>query len=430
MDKVEDAEADQAAPDPLSRPESDVPPVRHDRPARGLPQQPDAAPSTRTRTTWAPGRSRTPIGQTLHLSLEGIGASLQSEDGYRGRQGDRPRAWPPTRTAGSSPRTRSSASRRRTATEIDFVEKKLSDVVRYIRGPRGTKVRLIVQPADSKERKVYELTRQKIELKEAHAKGQVIETKADGKALKIGVISLPAFYGDTAAVLKGDPDAVSATEDCRKLLKGFKAQGVNAVMVDLRGNGGGLLQEAITLSGLFIDKGPVVQVREASGVKHHDDEEEGTAWDGPLVVLIDRLSASASEIFAGVIKDYGRGLIIGDASTFGKGTVQSIVPINDQLREPRHPQPRRPEADHPAVLPGQRREHPDSRRPARHPHPLARRSERLLRGEDGQRPEVRQGRRRCRTTCTIGSPPTWSLAWRPGRRIGARPIPSSRSATR
>ena len=103
-------------------------------------------------------------------------------------------------------------------------------------------------------------------------------------------------------------------------------------MVDLRGNGGGLLQEAITLSGLFIDKGPVVQVKEASGVKHHDDEEEGTAWDGPLVVLIDRLSASASEIFAGVIKDYGRGLIIGDASTFGKGTVQSIVPINDHLR--------------------------------------------------------------------------------------------------
>ena len=103
-------------------------------------------------------------------------------------------------------------------------------------------------------------------------------------------------------------------------------------MIDLRGNGGGLLQEAITLSGLFIDHGPVVQVKDASGVKHLDDDEEGTAWDGPLVVLIDHLSASASEIFAGVIKDYGRGLIIGDSSTFGKGTVQSIVPINEQLR--------------------------------------------------------------------------------------------------
>lgn len=271
------------------------------------------------------------IGQTLHLSLEGIGASLQSEDGYAvvkeivpGMAADKDgRLQPEDKIIGIE---------KEDGTEIDLVEKKLADVVRYIRGPRGTKVKLIVQPADTKERKVYELTRQKIELKEAHAKGQVIETKADGKALRIGVISLPAFYGDTAAVLKGDPDAVSATEDCRKLLKGFKKEGVDAVMFDLRGNGGGLLQEAITLSGLFIDTGPVVQVKEATGVRHHDDDEEGTAWDGPLVVLIDRLSASASEIFAGVIKDYGRGLIIGDASTFGKGTVQSIVSINDHLR--------------------------------------------------------------------------------------------------
>ena len=102
--------------------------------------------------------------------------------------------------------------------------------------------------------------------------------------------------------------------------------------MDLRGNGGGLLEEAKTLSGLFIDTGPVVQVKELQGVKHLDDEEQGMAWDGPLVVLIDKASASASEIFAGVIKDYGRGLIIGDASTFGKGTVQSIVPIQDNSR--------------------------------------------------------------------------------------------------
>src|SRR6185437_8231683 len=161
--------------------------------------------------------------------------------------------------------------------EIDLVEKKLSDVVRYIRGPRGTKVRLIVQPAGTKERKIYELTRQKIELLEQHAKGQVLETKGeDGRPLKIGVINLPAFYGDTQAVLKGDPDAVSATEDCRKLIKGFKEKGVNAVILDLRGNGGGLLNEAITLSGLFINDGPVVQVKDATGVKHLDDDEEGT----------------------------------------------------------------------------------------------------------------------------------------------------------
>jgi carboxyl-terminal processing protease len=103
-------------------------------------------------------------------------------------------------------------------------------------------------------------------------------------------------------------------------------------LLDLQGNGGGLLTEAISLSGLFIDQGPVVQVREALGVKHHDDDERGTSWDGPLVVLIDHRSASASEIFAGVIRDYGRGLVVGDSSTFGKGTVQSIVPLNDRIR--------------------------------------------------------------------------------------------------
>ena len=127
---------------------------------------------------------------------------------------------------------------------------------------------------------------------------------------------------------------MSCTQDCRKLIEGFKEKGVDAVMMDLRGNGGGLLNEAISLSGLFIDKGPVVQVREASGVTVLPDDDAGTAWDGPFVLLIDRQSASASEIFAGVIKDYGRGLIIGDASTFGKGTVQSIMPISERFGQP------------------------------------------------------------------------------------------------
>ena len=227
---------------------------------------------------------------------------------------------------------------------IDLVEKKLNDVVRYIRGPRGTKVRLIVQPDGTKEKRVYELTRQKIELKEQHAKSKVIEAKAeDGKNLKIGVISLPAFYGDTNAIIRGDQDAVSATSDCRRILTSYRASGIDAVIMDLRQNGGGLLDEAKTLSGLFIDTGPIVQVKEAQGIRHHDDNEEGTAWDGPLVVLIDKSSASASEIFAGVIRDYNRGLIIGDSSTFGKGTVQQIVMINEYVRrrDRRSPQPNR-----------------------------------------------------------------------------------------
>jgi carboxyl-terminal processing protease len=273
------------------------------------------------------------IGQTLHLSLEGIGASLQSEDGYAvvkeivpGMAADKDgRLQPEDKIVGIQ---------NTDGTEIDLVEKKLSDVVRFIRGPRGTKVRLIVIPAGTKERKIYELTRQKIELVDQHAKGQVIEAKAQGgKSLKIGVISLPAFYGDTQALMNQDPEAVSATEDCRKLIQSFKTQGVDAVMLDLRGNGGGLLEEARTLSGLFIDHGPIVQVKDASGIKHIDDNDEGAVWTGPLVVVIDHLSASASEIFAGVIKDYGRGLIVGDSSTFGKGTVQSLVPINEQLRQ-------------------------------------------------------------------------------------------------
>ncbi|MGO9601457.1 MAG: carboxy terminal-processing peptidase [Isosphaeraceae bacterium] len=271
------------------------------------------------------------LNQQLHLSLEGIGASLRSEDGYAvvteivpGMAADKDgRLQPEDKIVGIQ---------KENGEEIDLVEKKLSDVVRFIRGPRGTKVRLIVQPAESKERKIFELTRERIELTEQHAKSKILQTKINGKELKIGIINLPAFYGDTMALLRGEPNAVSATSDCRKILSDFKASDVDAVVVDLRDNGGGLLEEAKTLSGLFIDTGPVVQVKEVFGVRHLDDDDEGTAWDGPLVVLINKLSASASEIFAGVIKDYGRGLVVGDASTFGKGTVQSIVQIGDHTR--------------------------------------------------------------------------------------------------
>lgn len=270
--------------------------------------------------------------QSLRLELEGIGASLASEDGYAtikeivpGGAADKDgRLQVEDKIVGVL---------KDDGTEEDMIEKKLSDVVRKIRGPAGTKVKLIVMPNGTRERKTYELTRQKIELKEQHAKGKVIETKADdGKVIKVGVINLPAFYGDTQAIFQGDPNAVSATLDCKKAIIDFKKQGVDCVLIDLRTNGGGLLQEAITLSGLFIDKGPVVQVRQASGVRHLDDEAAGAEWTGPMAVLIDKTSASASEIFAGVIRDYNRGLIIGDSSTFGKGTVQSIVPLNEQVR--------------------------------------------------------------------------------------------------
>ena len=338
------------------------------------------------------------LNQQLHLSLGRDRRVTPLRRRLCRRHRDRPRAWRPTETAGFSPKTRSSASRKRTARSSTW-SRKSSMTWSATSGARAEpRSRLVVQPDGTKEKRIYEITREKIELKEQHAKSKVIESKAsDGKELKIGVINLPAFYGDTVAILRGDRDAVSATGDCRRILNEFRANGVDAVVFDLRGNGGGLLEEAKTLSGLFIDTGPVVQVKEVFGVKHLDDDDEGTAWDGPLVVLIDKFSASASEIFAGVIRDYGRGLIIGDTSTFGKGTVQQIVMINDHVRRPQPPessnQPRRPQADDSAVLPGQRREHPDQWRAAAYPYSLDERSPRFRRREDGQRLQVRQGRR-------------------------------------
>ncbi|OJW20837.1 MAG: tail-specific protease [Planctomycetales bacterium 71-10] len=269
------------------------------------------------------------LSQQLHLSLEGIGASLGSEDGYAVVKEIVPNG-PADKDGRLQPDDKIVGIRNDDGTETSLVEKKLSDVVRHIRGPSKTVVKLIVQTGETKELKEYAITRGRVELTEQHAKGKILDSKVGGRDVKIGVINLPAFYGDTMAILRGDPNAVSATVDCRRLLDEFKAAGVEAVIVDLRDNGGGLLEEAKTLSGLFIDKGPVVQVKDAVGVKPLRDEEDGTAWDGPLAVLINKSSASASEIFAGVIADYGRGLIIGDASTFGKGTVQSIVNIGEQ----------------------------------------------------------------------------------------------------
>src|SRR4051794_23661065 len=219
------------------------------------------------------------LNQQLHLSLEGIGASLQTEDGYAIVKEVVP-GMAADKDGRLQPEDKIVAIQKENGEEIDLVEKKIGDVVRHIRGPSGTKVRLVVQPAGTQERKVYELTRQKIELRDQHARGQIIDGKADnGQTLKIGVINLPSFYGDSDAMLKGDRDALSATRDCHKLLDEFKAKKVDAVMLDLRDNGGGLLSEAISLSGLFIDQGPVVQVKDASGVKAIDDEDEGTAWD-------------------------------------------------------------------------------------------------------------------------------------------------------
>jgi carboxyl-terminal processing protease len=219
---------------------------------------------------------------------------------------------------------------------------KLTEVVKLIRGPRGTKVQLKVIPASKLEPVVYNLTRQKVELKAQEARREIIEQgkKPDGMPYRIGVIDLPSFYSDPGSAQAkkangGDAPAEtkSATEDVRKILKEFTAKGVDGVVLDLRRNGGGSLREALALTGLFIDQGAIVQVKGPEGrVQRGDDPEKGTVYAGPLVVLISRLSASASEILAGALQDYGRALIVGDSATHGKGTVQVVIDIGEHVR--------------------------------------------------------------------------------------------------
>ena len=215
----------------------------------------------------------------------------------------------------------------------DIVEMKINDVVQLIRGKPGTIVRLEVTPADKSGRKVYDITRARIELKDSEARSEVVEqTLSDGSTKKVGIISLPSFYMDMAGRRAGNPNYKSTTRDVRRLLEDFKTQGVDLVVMDLRFNGGGSLPESVDTTGLFIDRGPVVQVKGSNGmITPYDDDEAGMVWSGPLMVLINKFSASASEIFAGAIQDYGRGIIVGDHTTHGKGTVQQLSELGAEL---------------------------------------------------------------------------------------------------
>ncbi len=216
---------------------------------------------------------------------------------------------------------------------VDVMGWRIDDTVALIRGAEDTVVRLDVLPveagADDKH-KLISLVRKKITLDKQAAKKSIIEVK-DGSVMRhIGVITLPEFYQDFAAHQKGDKDFKSATRDVARLLDELKKDQVDGVLVDLRNNGGGSLDEAIQLTGLFVGKGPVVQQRDSEGnVTVANDTDTGLAWNGPLAVLINRASASASEIFAAAIQDYGRGVVIGETS-FGKGTVQSVADL-DQI---------------------------------------------------------------------------------------------------
>ncbi len=213
----------------------------------------------------------------------------------------------------------------------DVIGWRLQDVVEKIRGPKGSVVRLEIVPkgaAGGDRRKEVSLVRNKIRLEEQAAKKTVIQGLAGMDKAKIGVIEVPAFYRDFRAESQGDKEFRSTTRDVRKLLKELAAEDVDGVVIDLRRNGGGSLSEATELTGLFIDHGPVVQVKDAFGkIEVEQDPDPRVVYEGPLAVLVDRNSASASEIFAGAIQDYKRGIVIGEP-TFGKGTVQTLVSLN------------------------------------------------------------------------------------------------------
>jgi carboxyl-terminal processing protease len=272
----------------------------------------------------------------MSLNYEGIGASLQLIDNYvtvmNVIQGG------PAAVAGTlKANDRITGVGQAEGPVTDVVGWRLDDVVQLIRGKAGTAVRLQVLPAGAEpgaKEKVLEFVRNKVTLKNQEAQSKLKTVTDHGRTYKIGVITVPSFYEDIAAENSGDPNYRSTTRDVLRLLEKLEAQHIDGLVLDLRENGGGYLPEATALTGLFIPHGPVVQLRDRSGhIEVLDDPEQVPAYSGPLAVLVNRFSASASEIFAGAIQDYHRGVIIGQ-NTFGKGTVQNLVPLDRWSDQP------------------------------------------------------------------------------------------------
>jgi carboxyl-terminal processing protease len=266
----------------------------------------------------------------MKLSYVGIGATLQLIDDYVTIMNVIP-GGPAAVSGLVKANDRITGVAQGKAEFTDVVGWRLDDVVQLIRGPAGSVVRLQILPAGaspgSKEQ-IYEFTRNKITLESQASKKKIETVTIDGQPHKVGVIDVPSFYQDFDAKVNGDKEYRSTTRDVAKLIDELKAENVEGLVMDLRGNGGGNLSEAQGLVGLFIKKGPVVQLRETSGeIEVLEDPEPSSVWDGPLAVLVDRSSASASEIFSAAIQDYGRGLILGQ-QTFGKGTVQNLYPLD------------------------------------------------------------------------------------------------------
>ena len=291
------------------------------------------AQSIEPHTAYMSPRSSENFEISMRLSLEGIGALLGRENEYTSIASVVP-GGPADKEGSLKAGDRVTAVGQGHEGKLqDVVGWRVDDVVDLIRGPKLTVVRLEVLHEETGidgPSTIIEIVRDEVKLEEQAAKSRIIEVPGEAEeVVKIGVIDLPVFYLDFNGRAKNLPDYRSSTRDVRKLIKDMKAEGVEGLVVDLRNNGGGSLLEATTLTGLFIDEGPVVQVRNSSGrISTEEDTDPGMAWEGPLAVLVNRYSASASEIFAAAIQDYGRGLVIGE-TTFGKGTVQNLVDLDD-----------------------------------------------------------------------------------------------------
>jgi len=275
----------------------------------------------------------------MSLSYFGIGASLQIDDDYVQVINIIP-GGPAAIDGKLQPKDRITAVAQGADGElVDVIGWRLDDVVQLIRGPADTIVRLQVMPAGAlpgADLKVLTLTRNQVKLEEQAAKSEIISIPREGREWSIGVIQVPSFYRDYRALSNGDKDYTSTTKDVKRLIGELEDKGIDGLIIDLRDNGGGHLTEATALSGLFIDNGPVVQLRNSNGrISRLDDPDPvaRVAYNGPLAVLVNRYSASASEIFAAAIQDYARGVIIGQ-QTFGKGTVQNLYSLDQYVRRP------------------------------------------------------------------------------------------------
>jgi carboxyl-terminal processing protease len=283
-------------------------------------------------TNYLSPRSTENFNINMSLSLEGIGAVLQM-DGEFTKVSSLVAKGPADKQGELQPSDRIVAvGQDEDGAMEDVIGWRLDDVVELIRGPKGSTVRLQVIPAKSSspdERRVITIVRNTVKLEEQSAQKKVLEIPSGEDVIKVGVIDIPAFYIDFEAMRRGDRDYKSTTRDVKRLLGELEDEGVAGIIVDLRNNGGGSLQEANELTGLFIEYGPTVQIRHSSRRVWRDGKRlKSHYYEGPMVVLVNRLSASASEIFAGAMQDYQRALIVGDRS-YGKGTVQTLIPLTE-----------------------------------------------------------------------------------------------------